>query len=122
MKQFETGPGIYINSGAPRIVGTRVTVWDVLALVKEEMSTKQIADWYGVTVEQVEDALSYIDRHREDVEEVWRYIEERNARGNPPEVEERLKKSEGAARRLREKLRQEKEGGQPAGSWNSGGR
>ena len=37
--------------------------------------------------------ISYIDKHRAEVEEVHRQIEERNARGNPPEIRAKLEET-----------------------------
>jgi len=34
--------------------------------------------------------MDYIEEHRAEVDEVHRQIEERNARGNPPEVQAKL--------------------------------
>src|SRR5262245_16537229 len=50
----------------------------------------QIADILQVTPAQVQAAIQYIEAHREKVLGVHNEIEERNYRGNPPEVEAKL--------------------------------
>ena len=44
------------------------------------------------TPEQIEALIRYIEEHQEEVLAVHRRIEERNARGNPAWVEEKLKR------------------------------
>ena len=112
MKESEIFPGIYLNSGAPRISGTRITVYDIFYEQRQGDDIPTIAEWFGLTREQVEAAVAYIQAHSAEVEEVYKKIEERNARGNSPEVLERIRGSEGAAARMREKLRQERNGDQ----------
>lgn len=76
-----------------RIAGTRVSVWDVLHYLQNNWSPREIADFFGLSDAQVQAAVEYIDQNRETVMEVQRRIEERNARGNPPEVDARLAES-----------------------------
>lgn len=73
-----------------RIVGTRVTVWDVLHHLEHHWSHQEIANIFRLSLEQVQAAVTYIREHQEDVMEVHRRIEERNARGNPPEIQDKL--------------------------------
>ena len=76
-----------------RIAGTRITVWDVLHYRENGCSTEEICKWLPITVEQVTAAFEYIDANQDDVMRVHREIEERNARGNPPEVLAKLAES-----------------------------
>ena len=73
-----------------RIVSTRVTVWDVLHHLENGWSHQEIADILSLSLEQVQAAVNYIGEHQDDIMEVHRRIEARNARGNPPEVKEKL--------------------------------
>lgn len=73
-----------------RIEGTRITVWDVLHYLEHGRSVGEIRRWLPITEEQVAAATEYINENREYVMEVHRQIEERNARGNPPEIEAKL--------------------------------
>jgi uncharacterized protein (DUF433 family) len=79
-------PGIDVTYG-PRIEGTRITVFDIYYYLDRGRSHAEIADILGLTVEQVQAGVRYIETHRDEVETVHRQIEERNARGNPPEIQ-----------------------------------
>ena len=71
-----------------RIAGTRITVYDVLHYLEAGRWTPaEIAEVLGLSPEQLDAAIRYIEEHRDEVMAVHRRIEERNARGNPPEVE-----------------------------------
>ncbi len=77
-----------------RIDGTRITVWDITHYLESGRWThQQIAEILRLTQEQVETAVQYIQENKEEVWRVHRQIEERHARGNPPEVEARLNES-----------------------------
>jgi uncharacterized protein (DUF433 family) len=77
-----------------RIDGTRISVWAVLNYLEHGCSTDEIRRWLPLTEEQVAAAVQYIEANREYVMQVHRQIEERNAHGTPPEVEEKLKRTE----------------------------
>jgi hypothetical protein len=81
-----------------RIVGTRVSVWDVLHHLHNNWTVQEIADVFGISAEEVQAAVDYIAEHEDEVWEVHRQIEERNAAGNPPEVEAKL--AQARAKRL----------------------
>jgi len=70
-----------------RIRGTRSSVYDVFMYLEGGWLPNQIADILQVTPTQVQAAIQYIDAQRENVLAVHNEIEERNRRGNPPEVE-----------------------------------
>lgn len=73
-----------------RIEGTRITVWDVLHYLENGRSAAAICRWLPITEEQVAAVVDYADENREYVMKVHREIEERNGRGNPPEIEAKL--------------------------------
>lgn len=77
-----------------RIAGTRISVWDILHHLENNWSLQEIASLLGVSVDQVQAAADYIEEHRDEVTEVHRRIEERNARGNSPEVQAKLAQAE----------------------------
>lgn len=81
-----------------RIAGTRITVWDITYYLEKGRSPEYIAQVLPVTVEQVRAAIRFIEEHKDEVMAVHRQIEERHARGNPPEVEAKL--AESRAKRL----------------------
>ena len=73
-----------------RIVGTRISVWDVLHHLENDWPTDEIAKVLGLSDVQVQAAVEYIHAHRDEVMQVHQRIEERNARGNPPHVQAKL--------------------------------
>lgn len=108
MKEFKPFPGIEMNSGSPRIAGTRLTIYDIFAHSTEGSPAAEIAEWYQLSIEQVQSALAYIKCYTTEIQEDYKKIVDRHAKGNPPELIERLKRSEGAIERIR-KLRQQEE-------------
>jgi uncharacterized protein (DUF433 family) len=74
-----------------RIDGLRITVYDVLHYLQAGRSHEEIADILPLTPEQVEAAVRYIEEHHDEVMAEHQRIEERLARGNPPEVEAHAK-------------------------------
>src|SRR5262249_10893880 len=74
----------------PEIEGTRTTVYDVIPYLEAGRSANYIAAMMGHSTPQIQALIDYIEQHREEVMAVHRQIEERIARGNPPEVEAKL--------------------------------
>jgi hypothetical protein len=70
-----------------RIEGTRVSVFDVYYYQTRGRSRAEIADILRITPEELQAAEEYIEGHRDEVHAVHENIEERNRRGNPPEIE-----------------------------------
>lgn len=71
------------------IAGTRITLYDVIDLIKAQYPPKLIRDKFNLTDEQISAALSYIDTNHTQVEaeyqevlqtreEIYQYWEERN--------------------------------------------
>ena len=73
-----------------RIVGTRITVWDVLHHLENDWPPDEIAKVLGLSDQQVQAAEDYIHAHHDEVMQVHRQSEERNSRGNPPDVQAKL--------------------------------
>lgn len=73
-----------------RIVGTRITVYDVYYYQISGWSCEKIAELFQLTAEQVQAAFAYIEANKAEVHAVHEEIEERNARGNPPELQAKL--------------------------------
>ena len=73
-----------------RVAGTRITVWDIVYYLEAKWSHEDIAQILDLTVDQMRAAVQYIRDNEAQVMEVHRKIEERNARGNPPEVQAKL--------------------------------
>jgi uncharacterized protein (DUF433 family) len=76
-----------------RILGTRSTVYEVVHYLENGRTAEEIAGFANLSLEQVEAAIKYIDANREAVMAVHRQIEERIARGNPPEVLAKLEET-----------------------------
>jgi uncharacterized protein (DUF433 family) len=103
-----------------RIAGTRITVWDITYYLEKGRGPEYIAEVLPVTAEQVRAAIEYIEAHKEEVMAVHRQIEERHARGNPPEVEAKLAQTRAKMQawlkeRQREKSQEGNGDGHPAG-------
>jgi hypothetical protein len=84
---------IHDRGRGPELKGTRITVYDVVPYRLAGRDAYYIAWALNITPREVEALFRYMDEHHDDVMAVHNKIEERIARGNPPEVEERLKAS-----------------------------
>jgi uncharacterized protein (DUF433 family) len=77
----------------PQLASTRITVFDVIHYLEGGHSANYIALVLGITLAEVQALIHYIEEHKDEVMAAHRQIEERIARGNPPEVEARLANS-----------------------------
>jgi len=83
---------IHDRGRGPEIVGTRITVYNLLPYFLDASTTEaEIADLYGLSAEQVAAARAYILNHADPVLSRHREIEATLARGNPPELVAQLK-------------------------------
>lgn len=83
---------IHDRGRGPEIVGTRITVYNLLPYLFDDAVTEtEIAKLYGLTVEQVAASRAHALNHADAVLARHREIEARLARGNPPELVEQLK-------------------------------
>jgi uncharacterized protein (DUF433 family) len=110
-------PATIINN---RIDGLRITVFDVLHYRQAGRSAAEIAEILPLSLDQIETALRYIEEHKDEVMAVHRQIEERMARGNPPEIEARAHASR-AKMEAWLKEHQHKTSMEANGEGNSGG-
>ena len=76
-----------------KIAGTRISVYDIFYHLENGWQPADIGHFFSLSSEQVQAAVRYIDEHKAEVLAVHREIEERNARGNPPEIEAKLEES-----------------------------
>jgi len=74
----------------PKIVGTRITVYTIYYYLLKGWHHTTIAALLGLSSDQVLAVIEYNSAHREAVEAVHQQIEERIARGHPPEVQAKL--------------------------------
>ena len=89
LRDFRPDPKTIDSDG--RIVGTRITVYDVLTYV-EPPPIEHRRD-LGVNTGQVKAAFHYFTENREEVLKHYRPALARIARGNSPEVEAKLRQS-----------------------------
>lgn len=87
----------------PEIAGTRITVYDVLDYHRDGWHRDRIASLFRISSRQVEAALRYIEEHRDEVMADYQEMLDRDARGNPPELQARL---DAAGDRLQARLRE----------------
>jgi uncharacterized protein (DUF433 family) len=74
----------------PEIAGTRITVYDVMDYYKHGEHPDAIATWLRIGGEQVRVAIRYIEEHKEEVLAEYQKMLERDAAGNPPELQAKL--------------------------------
>jgi uncharacterized protein (DUF433 family) len=89
----------------PIINGTRFTVYEIVHYLESGWVPLEIAQVLRIPLEHVQAATHYIEEHREEVMAVHREIEERIARGNPPEIEAQLQESHARLMRRKKGLR-----------------
>lgn len=74
----------------PEIAGTRITVYDVLDYHRLGWHRDRIATTLDLSSLQVEAAVRYIEEHRDEVMADYQQMLDRDARGNPPELQAKL--------------------------------
>jgi uncharacterized protein (DUF433 family) len=77
----------------PELAGTRITVYDVLDYRELGWHPDMIADTLGLSAQQVEVAIRYIEEHRDEVMADYAEMLARDARGNPPELRAKLERA-----------------------------
>jgi uncharacterized protein (DUF433 family) len=99
-----------INRGrGPELASIRITVFDIIPYQRAGYSAEKIAGVLRISTREVLALMQYIEDHKEEVMAINQQIEERIARGNPPEVEEKLKLSRAKFQAFREQLARQKE-------------
>jgi uncharacterized protein (DUF433 family) len=85
---------IHDQGRGPEIVGTRITVYNLIPHFLDATATEaSICQTYGLTSEQVAAARAYILNHADTVLAEHLAIEARMSAGNPPEVIEQAKRT-----------------------------
>jgi uncharacterized protein (DUF433 family) len=104
-------PVAIIDRGrGPEVAGTRITVFDVIPYLRAGHSATYIASVLGLSTAEVLALLRYLEEHHDEVMAMNQKIEERIARGNPPEVELKRRASHEKLLTLRDELRRRREG------------
>ena len=83
----------------------RITVFDVLPYLQAGHHPTYIAAVFSLSTREVAALADYIEQHKAEVLDMNRRIEERIARGNPPEVEARRRRSHAKLLALRDEFR-----------------
>jgi uncharacterized protein (DUF433 family) len=98
-------PIVIIDRGSgPQLARTRITVYDLIPYLEASESANYIALVLGLSIAEVQALIQYIEEHKDEVMAVHRRIEERIAKGNPPEVEAKLRASHAKLLALRAEL------------------
>jgi uncharacterized protein (DUF433 family) len=93
----------------PEIVGTRITVYNLLpAFLDPSMTEQEIGRIYSLTAGQVAAARSFVLENADTVLAEHLRIEDRLGAGNPPEVKEQAARAKAAFRAFKERLRARK--------------
>jgi uncharacterized protein (DUF433 family) len=90
-----------------RIDGTRISVHDVYYYLKRGRPHTEIALILGLYPDDILEAIGYIVSHRPEMEAVYQQVEELNAKGNPPEIEEKRQQSRAKLNRWLEERRRQ---------------
>jgi uncharacterized protein (DUF433 family) len=83
-------PKIIDRGRGPEILGTRITVYDVLDYYKHGWHHSSIAIALGLASDQVLAAIHYVDEHKAEVWAKYRVMLERDAQANPPDLQAKL--------------------------------
>ena len=98
---------LHDRGNGPELVGTRVTIYTLFVdFLNSTLTEAEICGFYNIPPQQVSAARAYILHHYDEVMAVHQRIEERIARGNPPEVVERAKKTAPAFEHLLQRLQE----------------
>jgi uncharacterized protein (DUF433 family) len=90
-----------ITAIGPEIVGPRITVYHIVHYLEGGWDPASIAAILDLSTEQVLGAIKYIEQHKDEVMAVHGQIEDRIAKGNPPELKAKL---DAAHAKLQERL------------------
>lgn len=97
---------IHDRGRGPEIKGTRITVYSILDYMIVGWHCERIADFFQLHPQEVKAAMEYVREHTLEVLREYVKMLEREARGNPPELQAKLNASRGKARALAKRLRQ----------------
>jgi uncharacterized protein (DUF433 family) len=96
---------IHDRGRGPEIVGTRITVYNLLqSFLDPRVTEEEICRVYELTPEQVAAARAYVLSNPETVLAEHLKIEERMAAGNPPEVRQQAERARSTFKSFKEWL------------------
>jgi uncharacterized protein (DUF433 family) len=112
---------IHDRGRGPEIVGTRITVYNLLPHLLDPTATEAyICGLYELTPEQVAAARAYVLNHAETVLARHLGIEAQMAAGNPPELIERAKQTHATFLRFKDWLVKRRQAEAQEGAAESG--
>ena len=94
-----------IDEKTHRVIGTRTSVYLVMDYYVEKRPADEIARELRLTIDQVRDAIDFIEANKELVRANYQKMLDRCAQGNPPEVEAKLVKTREKMRKFLEERR-----------------
>lgn len=62
------------NNWGLSIVGTRITLYDIMDYLKADWPPRLIRNWLNLTEKQMTDAMEYIETHRSEVEQEYQLV------------------------------------------------
>jgi uncharacterized protein (DUF433 family) len=75
MNTIATVPNVIVRTNRGlTIAGTRITVYFIMDHLKDDWPPHLIRDWFGLTDEQMQGVLDYIEAHREEVEAEYQQV------------------------------------------------
>ena len=101
-------PKIIITERGPSIDGLRIQVYDLIGY-REDYSDESIAEFFGLTVEQVQVAYDYVEANKAEVMAEFDRMMERSRRGNSPEIRAKLEKSHQKFLAMQEEFKRRRE-------------
>jgi uncharacterized protein (DUF433 family) len=100
---------IYDRGRGPELKRIRITVYDIIPYLEEGWDPSWIPTVLPITTAEVMALIKYIEEHKEEVMAVHRKIEERIARGNPPEIRAKFRASHAKLLALKAELKRKRQ-------------
>jgi uncharacterized protein (DUF433 family) len=82
--------GIHDRGRGPEIIGTRITVYDIMDYLEMGWSHTRMAAFLRLSSSQVLAAIDYIKQHEAEVRAEYQKMLDRDAQGNPPELQAKI--------------------------------
>ncbi len=75
MNAVATMPDVVVRtSRGLTVAGTRITLYTIMEHLENEWPPHLIRDWFGLTEQQIQGVLAYIEAHREEVEAEYQQV------------------------------------------------
>jgi uncharacterized protein (DUF433 family) len=100
---------IYDRGRGPELKRIRITVYDIIPYLEAGWHPSYIPTVLPITTAEVTALIRYIEEHKEEVMAQHRKIEERFARGNPPEIKAKFRASHAKFLALKAELQRKRQ-------------